>query len=115
MKLIDRHRERAVLDRLLEAVRAGESRALVVCGEAGVGTTASLEYLAGQTSGCRLARIAGAVGDGAAVCPLAPVVRANGRSAPPAPGEVIFFSVYAPGNTDSGQVIPPAADRFRTP
>ena len=59
MELVDRHRERAVLDRLLEAVRVGESRALVVSGEAGVGKTALLEYLAGQTSGCRLARIAG--------------------------------------------------------
>jgi len=59
MELIDRHRERAVLDGLLDAVRAGESRALVVSGEAGVGKTALLEYLAGHASGCRLARIAG--------------------------------------------------------
>jgi MoxR-like ATPase len=33
--------ERDVLDRLMEAVRAGESRALVVRGEPGVGKTAS--------------------------------------------------------------------------
>ena len=59
MELVDRHRERAVLDGLLDAVRAGESRALVVSGEAGVGKTALLEYLAGHASGCRLARIAG--------------------------------------------------------
>ena len=59
MELVGRHRERAVLDRLIEAVRAGESRALVVSGEAGVGKTALLEYLAGQASGCRLARVAG--------------------------------------------------------
>ncbi len=48
-----------VLDRLIEAVRGGESRALVVSGEAGVGKSALLEYLAGQAAGCRLARIAG--------------------------------------------------------
>ena len=59
MKLIDRHAECGVLDGLLEAIRAGESRALVVSGEPGVGKTALLEYLAGQASECRLARIAG--------------------------------------------------------
>ncbi|MDT5188096.1 MAG: hypothetical protein QOI28_347, partial [Mycobacterium sp.] len=48
MELVDRRAERGVLDRLIEAVRAGESRALVVSGEAGVGKTALLEYLAGQ-------------------------------------------------------------------
>ncbi|HEX9498917.1 MAG TPA: ATP-binding protein, partial [Mycobacterium sp.] len=59
MKLIDRHAECGVLDGLLEAIRAGESRALVVSGEPGVGKTALLEYLSGQASGCRLARTAG--------------------------------------------------------
>jgi DNA-binding CsgD family transcriptional regulator len=59
MRLIDRLAECEVLDRLIEAVRAGESRALVVSGEAGVGKTALLEYLAGHASGCRVARIAG--------------------------------------------------------
>jgi DNA-binding CsgD family transcriptional regulator/tetratricopeptide (TPR) repeat protein len=59
MELIDRRHERGVLDRLIEAVRAGESRALVVSGVAGVGKTALLEYLAEQASGCRVARIAG--------------------------------------------------------
>ena len=59
MKLIDRHAECGTLDELLEAVRAGESRALVVYGEAGVGKTALLEYLAGQASECRVGRAAG--------------------------------------------------------
>jgi DNA-binding CsgD family transcriptional regulator len=59
MELIDRHAERGVLGRLLEAVRAGESRALVVSGEAGVGKTALLDYLAEQASGCRVVRVAG--------------------------------------------------------
>ncbi|MCU1428780.1 MAG: ATP-dependent transcriptional regulator, MalT-like, LuxR family [Actinomycetia bacterium] len=48
-----------MLDRLLEAVRGGESRVLVVRGEPGVGKTALLEYVDGQASGCRVARAAG--------------------------------------------------------
>ena len=43
-----------MLDRLVTAVRAGESRALVVHGEPGVGKTALLEYLACQTTGCKV-------------------------------------------------------------
>jgi DNA-binding CsgD family transcriptional regulator len=58
--LTGRHTERGVLDQLVEAVKhAGESRALVVHGEAGVGKTALLEYLAGHAPGCRVARAAG--------------------------------------------------------
>jgi ATP-dependent Clp protease ATP-binding subunit ClpA len=48
-----------VLDRLVDAVRAGESQALVAYGEAGVGKTALLEYLAARAPGCRVARAAG--------------------------------------------------------
>jgi len=59
MELIDRDAERGTLKRLVAAVRAGESRALVVSGEAGVGKTALLDYLAGNASGCRVVRIAG--------------------------------------------------------
>jgi DNA-binding CsgD family transcriptional regulator len=51
--------ERGVLDRFVAAVRGGEGRALVVRGEPGVGKTALLDYLAGQASGCRLARAVG--------------------------------------------------------
>jgi len=57
--LTDRHAECDVLGRLVAAVRAGESRALVVHGEPGVGKTALLEYLAGQASGCRVVRAGG--------------------------------------------------------
>jgi DNA-binding CsgD family transcriptional regulator len=57
--LTDRHRECGVLDRLLEAVRAGESRALVVHGEAGAGKTVLLDYLAGRAFGCRVVRVVG--------------------------------------------------------
>src|ERR1700751_4825502 len=59
MELIDRHAECGVLDGLLEAMRSGESRALVVSGEAGVGKTALLEYLVEQAAECCVLRGAG--------------------------------------------------------
>lgn len=62
-ELIGRDPERRVLDRLLTAIRAGESRALVVQGEPGVGKSASLEYLARSASGCRIERAAGVQSD----------------------------------------------------
>jgi DNA-binding CsgD family transcriptional regulator len=57
--LLGRVHECEVLDRLLKAVRGGESRALVVRGEPGVGKSALLEYAAGRASGCRVERSAG--------------------------------------------------------
>jgi hypothetical protein len=57
--LTDRRSECELLDSLVEAVRAGESRALVVRGDPGVGKTALLEYLADRASGCRVARATG--------------------------------------------------------
>ena len=56
---LGRRRECQALDRLLESVRAGQSRVLVLRGESGVGKSALLEYLAGNASGCRVARAAG--------------------------------------------------------
>jgi predicted ATPase len=47
------------IDQLIEAVRAGKSRALVIRGEDGVGKCALLEYLAAEASGCRVVRVAG--------------------------------------------------------
>jgi DNA-binding CsgD family transcriptional regulator len=58
-ELTGRDAERRVLDRLVEDVRAGESQALVVHGEPGVGKTALLEYLGGSAPGCRIERAAG--------------------------------------------------------
>jgi DNA-binding CsgD family transcriptional regulator len=58
-ELRGRRAECAVLDQLIEAVRAGASRALVVRGEPGVGKTALLDYLAGRAHGCRVARAVG--------------------------------------------------------
>jgi len=59
--LTDRRAERDALDRLIAAVRAGESRALVLRGDPGVGKTVLLDYLAGQASGagCRVGLVAG--------------------------------------------------------
>src|SRR6516165_5234734 len=57
--LLDRVREREVLDRLVVETRAGQGRVLVLRGEAGIGKTALLEYLSAVAEGCRIARIAG--------------------------------------------------------
>jgi len=57
--LVGRSREVSVLDGLVSAVRAGESRVLVVRGDAGVGKTALLDHLAGHADGCRVVRAAG--------------------------------------------------------
>jgi AAA ATPase domain len=59
--LMDRQAERDALGRLVDAVWAGESRALVVRGDPGVGKTVLLDHLAGQASGsgCRVARATG--------------------------------------------------------
>jgi len=54
-----RRTECEVLDRQLERIRAGQSAVLVVRGEAGVGKTALLKYVAERASDCRVARAAG--------------------------------------------------------
>jgi len=58
-KLLGRARECDTLDELLEVVRSGESRALVVRGEPGVGKTALLEYAVESASDLRVARAFG--------------------------------------------------------
>jgi DNA-binding CsgD family transcriptional regulator len=59
IELIGRDAERDTLVKFVAAVRAGDSQAVVVSGEAGVGKSALLDYLAGNGSGCRIARAAG--------------------------------------------------------
>jgi DNA-binding CsgD family transcriptional regulator len=54
-----RDSECATLDRLLDAVRGGESRALVLRGEPGVGKTALLEYAIGAAPDLRVLRAVG--------------------------------------------------------
>jgi hypothetical protein len=57
--LLDRLGERAALDRLVADVRAGESRVLVLRGEAGVGKSALLAHVSETAHGCRIAWAAG--------------------------------------------------------
>ena len=58
-----RARECAALDGLLSDVRAGQSRSLVVRGEAGIGKTALLEYLVASASDLTVVRTAGVESD----------------------------------------------------
>jgi DNA-binding CsgD family transcriptional regulator len=58
-RLLDRKREREMLDRFVGDTRAGRSRVLVLRGEAGIGKTALLGYLSGVAEGCRITRVAG--------------------------------------------------------
>ncbi len=57
--IVGRSVERALLDGLLARVRAGESEALVIRGEAGVGKTALVRYTARQASGFQVAQLTG--------------------------------------------------------
>jgi DNA-binding CsgD family transcriptional regulator len=57
--LVGRNDERRVLDELLAAVRAHESRTLVIVGEPGVGKTALLQYAEGVAPDFRLQRAVG--------------------------------------------------------
>src|SRR5215469_17030955 len=57
--LLDRQRERAALDSLLGDLRAGRGRALVLRGEAGVGKSALLKFVAGAAADMRVARAVG--------------------------------------------------------
>ena len=57
--LLGRNEECRALDLLVDAARAGRSSSLVIRGEAGVGKTALLDYVAERASGCRVARVRG--------------------------------------------------------
>jgi hypothetical protein len=57
--LLDRQLERTALEELLDDVRSGHGRALVLRGEAGVGKTALLEYTVNAAADMRVARAAG--------------------------------------------------------
>jgi DNA-binding CsgD family transcriptional regulator len=58
-RLLGRQRERAMLDRLLDAARDGHGAVLVVHGAAGVGKTALLEYAVAAAEDFRVVRTAG--------------------------------------------------------
>src|ERR1700689_2063799 len=57
-ELRGRRSECEVMDQLLASVRAGQSRVLVMRGEAGGGKTALLDFLLDRASECRIARAA---------------------------------------------------------
>lgn len=57
--LIGRRDERVALDGLVNAVRRGESRALVLCGEPGIGKTALLDYVSERVPDCKVVRALG--------------------------------------------------------
>jgi DNA-binding CsgD family transcriptional regulator len=58
-ELVGRRAECSFLDQLIVTVRSGDSRALVVHGEPGVGKTALLEYAAAAAQGYRVIRSGG--------------------------------------------------------
>ena len=62
-RLRGRDSERETLGDLISTVRSGTSQVLVLRGEAGVGKTALLEYVAELASGCRCVHVAGIQSD----------------------------------------------------
>ncbi len=52
-RLVGRRAEQGSLDALIQAARGGESQAIVLRGDPGVGKSALLEYAAAAASGCR--------------------------------------------------------------
>src|SRR5215217_1160787 len=58
-ELRGRRAECARLDHVAAGVRSGDGQVLIVRGEAGIGKSALLDYLADQAEGCRVARAAG--------------------------------------------------------
>ncbi|MFC6158209.1 helix-turn-helix transcriptional regulator [Kribbella jiaozuonensis] len=59
LELTGRDAERDALDQLVAAVCSGESRALVLSGEAGVGKTALMDHLAAQAHRGQVVRVSG--------------------------------------------------------
>ncbi|MBW9206692.1 AAA family ATPase [Mumia sp. zg.B53] len=59
IRLRGRGKECAALCAYVEAARSGDSRAVVLRGEAGIGKTALLDYVAGHSPGCQVIRAVG--------------------------------------------------------
>jgi DNA-binding CsgD family transcriptional regulator len=57
--LVGRAAERGVLDGFVAALRGGESQALVLLGEPGIGKTALLDFLGKHATGCRALNVSG--------------------------------------------------------
>ena len=56
---VGRSSERELIDGMLARVRAGDSEALIIHGEAGVGKTALLRYTARQAAGFQVVQLTG--------------------------------------------------------
>ena len=56
-EFLDRTSEREALDQLLAQVRDGQSAVLVIRGEAGIGKTELLRYVASHAAGFRVAQV----------------------------------------------------------
>src|SRR6478735_1376203 len=61
--LVGRHDERTALDEVISRLRGGESTVCVIRGEAGIGKSVLLEYVAAQASGVMVARAQGVEAD----------------------------------------------------
>jgi DNA-binding CsgD family transcriptional regulator len=57
MRLFDRRAEKQVLSGLLDSIRAGESCALVICGEPGIGKSALLDWAIESAADLRVLRV----------------------------------------------------------
>jgi AAA ATPase domain len=77
-----RANECGVLERLVAVVRGGESRSLVLRGEAGIGKTALLEYLIDSASEMTALRAAGVESEMELTYAGFTNVRADARAAP---------------------------------
>ena len=106
--LVGRSSDCAALDELVQAVRRGLSRSLVIVGEPGIGKTRLLQYAAQAAGGLRTVRIAGVeselrLGFAALHRMLVPFLDRIDRL--PAPQQAALSSTF-------GLAAGPAADRF---
>ena len=106
--LIGRSEDCRALDELVEAIRQGLSRSLVILGEPGIGKTRLLEYAAQAVDGVRMVRIAGLeselrLGFAALHRMLVPFLDRVGQL--PAPQREALDSAF-------GRAAGPPADRF---
>jgi hypothetical protein len=111
--------EREALERLLETVRGGQSRVLVVSGEPGVGKTALLESAISSASGFRIMRAVGVESEMelafAALQQLcAPMLdRLNRLPAPQQDALGVAFGLRAGNAPDRCHQAPSQSSRFR--
>ena len=77
--LLDRRSECGELDRLVADLRTGQSRALVLWGDVGIGKTALLDHALEHAAGCRVIRASGVEAERDGVRRVASSVRTDAR------------------------------------